>query len=394
MRGARYSFYVQRAKHSASDIEDAQPDRCAKLRRMAKRLAPLTEKNFYLAEFRGRSLGIALPGGDSFSPAEWAAFDALLAELAGNDTRVVLLSPDGALLENACGAPPMLRSDAGWVGPLWRLLSAAKRIGLQLPGDAFAAECRAAALRLGLAKLVWIDGRGGFVRSDGTRLSVVDLDDLHELLEATDGSGEGLTSQDQALLREVHAMVSGGIPAVNLCSLSGLGDELFTYAGSGTFFTRMRYADVRRLALDDFDAASELIARGVDEGYLAPRTLEEIDHVLSHAYGLFVEGRFLAGIASLLPVDGGRVGEIASLYTLTRFLGEGVGGSLITHVMDSGKRDGFSYLFACTTSERVERFFERHGFQRVSPDELPAEKWKGYSSERRESIRCLRCDVD
>jgi N-acetylglutamate synthase-like GNAT family acetyltransferase len=145
--------------------------------------------------------------------------------------------------------------------------------------------------------------------------------------------------------------------------------------------------------LDDFDAASDLIARGVEEGYLAPRTPEEIDHVLGHAYGLFVEGRFLAGIGSLLPADGGRAGEIASLYTLTRFLGEGVGGSLISHVLDRGKRDGFSYLFACTTSERVERFFERHGFRRVSPDEIPSEKWQGYPTERRASVRCLRCDV-
>ena len=73
------------------------------------------------------------------------------------------------------------------------------------------------------------------------------------------------------LLEEIRRMVSGGLPAVNLCDLDGVAAELFTFEGAGTFFARERYLEVRRLALDEFDAAHDLLQRGVAEGYLAER---------------------------------------------------------------------------------------------------------------------------
>ena len=135
-------------------------------------------------------------------------------------------------------------------------------------------------------------------------------------------------------------MLAGGIPAVNLCALEGLSDELFTYAGSGTFFMRERYAEVRRLALEEFDAASDLIARGVDEGYLLSRDSVQEERVLAHGFGVFIEGRYLAGIGALLPCEGERAAEISSVYTLTRFAREGVGAQLIVRVahVDRGLR--------------------------------------------------------
>jgi len=34
-------------------------------------------------------------------------------------------------------------------------------------------------------------------------------------------------------------------------------------------------------------------------------------------------------------------------------------------------------LFACTSNPRAASFFERDGFARVGPTEVPARKWKG-----------------
>ena len=76
-------------------------------------------------------------------------------------------------------------------------------------------------------------------------------------------------------------------------------------------------------------AAAALIERGVEEGYLAPRSPEELDQILASGFGAFVEGRHLAGLGALLVDEENRVGEVASLYTLTRFLGEGIGGPLL-----------------------------------------------------------------
>jgi N-acetylglutamate synthase-like GNAT family acetyltransferase len=150
---------------------------------------------------------------------------------------------------------------------------------------------------------------------------------------------------------------------------------------------------VRRLSLDEFDAAYHLIHRGVDEGYLAPRTPEEVDEVLAHAFGVFIEGRYLAGIGALLPCREERAAEVVSLYTLTRFLKDGVGGHLVRFALEWSRELAVDYTFACTTSDAVTAFFERHGFRRVGPEKIPPEKWLGYPDERRSRVRCLRHDL-
>ncbi len=347
-----------------------------------------TEKSFYLAEFRGRSLAIALPEPELASP---AAFEAVLSLLGENGTRVVLLSPHARLLEQLSDESLVSCAQPNWIGLLWHELRARGRSGLCLESGAMAEQCREVALRLRLAKLVWIDETGGLMRRDGTRVSLLDLADLERLLgpEADLSGGEAAL----ALLREVRAMLVGGVPSVNFSSSEGLADELFTYAGSGTFVTRDRYAEVRRLGLDEFDAAADLIARGVEEGFLLarPRSMEE--QVLAHGFGAFFEGRYLAGIGSLLPSSCGRASEISSLYTVTRYAREGVGAHLMRFALRAAREDEQAYVYACTISERVEGFFVRHGFRRVTPEELPDDKWRGYSHERLNVVRCLRLDL-
>jgi amino-acid N-acetyltransferase len=257
-------------------------------------------------------------------------------------------------------------------------------VGLELDPARFEAACRETALRLRLAKLVWIDERGALVGPDGARISVVDVADLDRMLAEPGDDTAG------RLLGEIREMLAGGLPSVSLCSLEGLADELFTYAGSGTFFTRERYAEVRRLGLDDFDAAVHLISRGVEEGFLAPRGESEIEALLGNAFGVFIEGRYLAGIGSLIPYPKQRLGEIAGLYTLTRFVGEGVGAHLVRFAVETAADAGYEFVFACTTSDRVVRFFERQGFERVAADALPDSKWQGYAPERRADLHCLR----
>ena len=201
------------------------------------------------------------------------------------------------------------------------------------------------------------------------------------------------TTSRLRLWREVADMLDAGLPAINVCAPDGLADELFSYAGSGTLFTRERYVTVRPLGVDDFDAAHDLLRRGVEEGFLAPRDEAEVDALLAAGFGAFVEGRDLAGIGALLPSLDGKGAEIAGLYTLTRFLGEGVGFSLVAHAVAEARTRGLAYVFACTISEPVGAFFERNQFRPVHPGELPADKWAGYDPERRARVRCYRREL-
>jgi amino-acid N-acetyltransferase len=346
--------------------------------------AGYSEREFYLQEFRGRTVAIACPVALMREPTPLVH---VVAALARNETRVLVISTRRAALEAVVGDAVIRSSARGLETVVWRAIRQSTGVGLLAGGGRpFAAQCRDLALRLGVFKLVWIDADGGILDRGGRRLSFVHRDELRELLSAP----RRLSRRRRALLREVDAMLTGGVPAVNVCDLAGLERELFTYSGSGTLFTRKRYIAVRELGLDDFDAAYDLIGRGVAEGYLAARPSREIDRILAHGFGAFVEGRHLAGIGALLVDEAARVGEIASLYTLTRFLGEGVGQHLVAHALRRARALRLRAVFACTTQERVGAFFERQGFEAVASEDLPASKWRGYDRGRRGRLRCYQ----
>jgi amino-acid N-acetyltransferase len=348
--------------------------------------APFTEKAFYLADFRERTLAIA---GAADALADAAPLRSVFAELEQNRTRIALLTHDAAIaraLDTPVAKLPRERA----IASLWRALRKAPRVALIVePGESFASACRTLAVSLRLSKLVFLDPQGALVRGDGSRLSFVDLEELAALLAEPAGDA----AQRAPLLREIDAALRGGVDAVNLCTAAGLDEELFSYAGSGTLFTETRYVDVRPLGIDDFPAASDLFARGVAEGFLALRSEPEVDRVLANGYGAFVERSHLAGIGALVPHPESGTGEIASLYTLTRFLGEGIGGHIVSALCQVAHERGYARVFACTTSERAAGFFERNGFGRVGADEIPAEKWRDYDPARRARVLCLLRDL-
>lgn len=349
-------------------------------------LSGSSEKDFYLSEFRGRTLALALAGAEGD---DLAALEHVLDDLAANATRCLLVSSDAALLDKLAGDAVVAASDPSWVGHTWRLLRTRSRAAISVADEGqLAARCREIALRGQFAKLVWIDPEGPLYAESGGNISLVDIPALDGMLAEPSELGSRAP-----LLRELRAVVAGGVPSVNLCNLAGLHDELFTYQGSGTLFTRERYIRVRALALDEFDAAWDLIGRGVADGFLAERSEADLERLLSHAYGVFVEGRYLGGICSMLPVAGEGVAELAGLYTITRFAREGMGGRLLRFVAEEANRQGLRGLFACTTSERVEQFFVRHGWRSVGHDQIPDAKWQAYDPDRKAQVRCLWIDV-
>ena len=227
--------------------------------------AHFTEKAFYRAEFRGRTLALACDGVALGDPLR---IEPVLEELEDNPTRVVLLASD-PVVAKTLDAPIVEAPPGRLEGAIWRTLRSAPRAAvLAPPGDDFARSCREIAVGLGVTKLVFLDPLGALVRGDGARLSFVDLAELEMAL----AEGGASVAKRAPLLREVEAALRAGIPAVNVCTAEALSDELFTYAGSGTLFTPERYVAVRRLGIDDFDAANSLVARGVAEGYLAERS--------------------------------------------------------------------------------------------------------------------------
>jgi amino-acid N-acetyltransferase len=403
---------------------------------MAARRAAVvfTEKEFYLDEFRGRTLVFTVHHAGAAD--RLRALGEVARDLLVNDTRVLILLGGPAARERAAlralerplaGLPsaaqlpfPQLRlAPADAAGPvlslpaeelakpaisdallarLWDILRGTPFfLGLcdadtpeQLAG--FAARLGA---RLRVHKLVIADPLGGIQSAGAERpLSFMDEGMTAQLLAAGEAESAGLGAR-RALLAAVRTGLIEGVSSINVCALDGVARELFTYEGSGTLFTREDYCKVERLSLDDFHEVEKVLERGQREGYLKVRTPAEIAPILFSGYGATIGQHHLAGVCSLQTerYEAERAGEIVGLYTITRFKGEGVGVKLIACMKSVGRERGLAYLFACTTQERVGQFFERQGFREIAPAEAPAAKWIGYDDARRCGLAVYRFDL-
>lgn len=393
------------------------------------------EKDFYLEEFRGKSFFFTLQAGTLKSQAEVETLASVCRDLATNETRVVFLietadaTPDSTReqrlierlslriaetvqLSHILQPQPIILPTGGEDNPLLEQLWAVLRttpvcIGLWPThmGRPDRADClehsqptllscaQRLAVRLKAHKLVILDALGGLTAGE-RKLSFMNGAVLTELLRQGEAEWTGLEIR-RPLLNVIRAALEGGVASVSVCTPSDLARELFTYAGCGTLFTLTDYCRVEPLGLDDFYDAERLIQRGEQEGYLKSRTSQETSRLLLHGYGawLGVTAGELAGFCALLPYPDDKAGEIVALYTITRFQGEGIGGGLVSRMIQEAKTAGLCYIFACTFQDGAQRLFERYGFHQVGPGAVPHTKWQDYDLARKEQIAIYRQDL-
>jgi len=387
------------------------------MRRSALAAETFAEKEFYLDEFHDKSLLVALRAADWLAEPERPAVLEILTTLLRKDTRLVLLLETGqgageqrrmTALANRLArdghtpvaAPVALAPEEGSVEPrclqLWEVLRNTRlAVGLWSREAPVCLVRCAQQLAVGLRvyKLVYLDPSGGLVR-DGKRLSSLTESGLQDLLRAGRMEALGLAAR-RPMLEAIHVALAGGVTSVSLCPLAGLGQELFTYEGSGTLFTRAEYCQIEKLGLDDFHEVERLLQRAAQAGYLKPRTPHDMARLLLHGYVARLGPASMepAGFCALLPYLDDQAAELAGLFTITRYQGEGVGGRLVEVLVQEAHRQGLTYVFACTTQAGAQRLFVRQGFQRVTPEDVAAAKWHGYDPARREQIAVYRRDL-
>ena len=377
------------------------------------------EKDFYLEEFRGRSVLIALAPEAAAARMDLQPLASTVRDLVRNDTRVILWWPGfgptvARRLRTAFARTfarpgrtarrtplPAVRltrdpQDEAVRADVWMMLRQEGMCILGAEGTGPGTrplDAVALAETLDVPKLVFLDPRGGLLEPAG--LSFADENVLDMLLRQGEAEWSGLGDRRELLIAVRHALKSG-VEAVNLCAPERIAEELFTYVGSGTLFTQGEYFQVEPLGIDEYAQAERLIERGQREGILKVRTPEQIAELLAVGVGATIWGRRLAGFASLLtsPYAAERAGEIAGLYTITRFKGEGIGDRLVGRLLGDAEARHLAYVFACAVDERAQQFFARLGFERVSADDVPPQKWAGYDPRRRARVVVFRRRID
>ena len=384
-------------------------------------MATSAEKDFYLDEFHDRTLVFSIGHRSLAGVTARRRLRSVVADLVRHESRVLGVVGDAPLasstpgkLRRFLGLPPgrverpsralgrrgdTVAWDADDVeesfAGVWQVLRV-RSLGIVLhDGPAAPVACRIAE-RLRVHKLVLVDKAGGLVERGSRRtISFLDEHALDVLLAAGEAEFQGL-SRRRGLLSDIDRVLAGGVGSVNLCRLSGLARELFSYEGSGTLFTRGAYWRVDRLGIDDFHEVERLVERGQKEGLLKPRSPREIGELLLNGFGAWIAGDQLAGIGALRtePYADESAGEIIGLYTITRFKGEGIGYRLVRRLVDEARRAELAYVFAVTTAERAAQFFRREGFRSVAARSVPVGKWEGYDELRLSRAMVFRRELD
>ncbi len=355
---------------------------------------PAEERAFYIQEFSGATIVVALAALDGASIASLARS---ARSLAGGGSRLVVVvgvdpgdeDPVRAMAASLPSEPVLLpgpaageRLDPAWMADLWLAVTDRREVLVTVAaGDQspVAAEL-AAALRA--LKLVVTDPGGGW----GTPArSFVDVHDPSRGFEAALAGRQG-----GAVVRAVRTALDAGVTSVNLCVPERVDEELFTFDGVGSLFTSGDYLRVDSLRVDDLPAVEQLVAQGTAAGVLRPRDRLEVARLAVGGLAARVQrSGHLAGLVGLEtePYRAFAVGEVACLYTVSRFSGAGAGGRLVDGLAQRATDAGLRAIFAVTVSEEAAAFFGRKGFNEVGPDQVPAAKWVGYDQARRDRAR-------
>ena len=347
-------------------------------------LVPASERAFYVDEFAGETLVAAI--GEP-SAATRAAVQRAARSLAAGRGRLLLVVDRAVADDAATGgifpAEPVILDapdgelDGAWLAELWLAITDRREVVVGAgPGEGAMVGARLA-VALRARKLVLTDDRGGWGRPPR---SFADIETHADAFRAQLADRQG-----GAVVAALQAALDGGVVNVNLCRPEDINHELFTFDGAGTLFTSGSYVALGQLRVDDLPAVERLVAQGTADGLLRPRTRAEVARLAVGGLGARVVGSgHLAGIVSLdaeTYADHG-LGEVACLYTVSRFSGAGAGALLIDGLIEQASGVGLDGVFAVTVSDAAAAFFGRKGFAEIAHDEIPAAKWAGYDRAR------------
>lgn len=178
----------------------------------------------------------------------------------------------------------------------------------------------------------------------------------------------------------------GGVPRVHIIDGTveeGLLAEVFSNEGIGTLVHTNAYQAIRRAYKKDARAIFALIKASMENDELLPRTQGEIERQHGDFHVFEVDGA-VVGCAALHQYPETGKAEMACVCVAAKYENQGIGGRLMQFIEELARATGARELF-CLSTQAVNYFVQKGGFQLGVPDDLPPTRRVRYDASGRKS---------
>jgi amino-acid N-acetyltransferase len=219
---------------------------------------------------------------------------------------------------------------------------------------------------------------------DGRTLRTLTTDEAAAILKKSRSDlrpAESASKLDNAL-----KAAKAGVPRVHIIDGTmpeGLLTEVFSNEGVGTLVHANEYQSIRKAQKKDLRAIYALIQRGVEADELLKRTRAEVERTIEDFFVFEVDKNPVAcGALHFYPTQ--KKAEVASIYVDPRHENRGIGAKLIKYAEEQARDLGFETLY-CLSTQAINFFVQKGGFQLGTPDDLPTPRRDVYDRSGRKS---------
>jgi amino-acid N-acetyltransferase len=249
----------------------------------------------------------------------------------------------------------------------------------RLNSDAVAVEV---ARSLRAVKLIYLTTSAGVYR--GTELlRQLTIEEAENLLKKhRDEVSPGTLSKLEQAVRAAR----GGVPRVHIIDgrvEEGLLAEVFSNEGIGTLVHANEYQAVRRAQKKDVGRILALIQAGMENDELLPRTRAEIERQVGDFYVFEVDRNPVACVAVHFYAEEQRA-EMACVCVDPTYENQGIGAKLMHYAETQARAAGVREFF-CLSTQAVNYFVQKGGFQLGTPADLPRARRERYEQSGRRS---------
>ena len=249
----------------------------------------------------------------------------------------------------------------------------------RINSDSLAADM---ATGLGASKLIFMTETRGLMLGD-ERAVAFPLADVKRILEERESLVDPrVLSKAKCAIRALEAGKTQRAHILDGRDFACLLTELFDKVGCATMIYADEYQKIRRATLDDVPQIFNITSLPVKMQNLVYRSREEIAAKID-TYFVYEMDASIIAVVSLQDLGDG-CAELASLFVLPFYHGNGVGKKMVEFVKMKAKSRGFKKLFSLSTKS-APFFTVACGFGEVSPDALPPARLQKYEKSHRHS---------